>query len=204
MKLLARFYDVDEGQILVNGTDLRDLDLDSWYRNIGILFQDFNKYGYTVKENIKLGDVSRPENEEDIIQSSKAAGADSFVMSFKHKYDQILSKWFNKGVDLSGGQWQRIALARAFYRDANILILDEPTSAVDAKGEYEIFEKISKVQKEKTMIIISHRFNTVKKANSIYVIDKGQIIESGSHEELMQLKNGKYKEMFELQAEGYR
>jgi ABC-type multidrug transport system fused ATPase/permease subunit len=204
VKLLCRFYDVKEGEILINGTNIKDLDLESWYRNVGVLFQDFNKYAYSARKNIFLGDVTKEDDLRTIVEVSKNAGAHSMINKFTGKYDQILSKWFEKGTDLSGGQWQRVALARAFFRNANILILDEPTSAIDAKGEYEIFKKIAEVQKDKTTIIISHRFSTVKKAHKIYVIDEGKIIEQGTHEDLMKVNEGKYKEMFELQAEGYK
>lgn len=204
VKLLARFYDVTDGQILVNGIDLRDVNLESWRQNLGILFQDFNRYRFTVKENILLGNVNKEESMEEIKRVAADASADVFIEELPHKYDQMLGKWYDEGEELSGGQWQRVALARAFYRDANILILDEPTSAMDAKAEYDIFQKIARVQKEKTTIIISHRFSTVRNADKIYVIDKGKIMEQGSHTELMKLEKGKYKEMFELQAEGYK
>lgn len=204
VKLLSRFYDVDEGQILIDGIDIRDIDLDSWYRNLGILFQKFNTYGFSAYENIALGNVNNFDDKEGVKEASKQAGAHDFILKQKKKYKQILSKWFSDGTDLSGGQWQRIGLARAFFRKANVLILDEPTSAIDAKGEYEIFEKIAKYQKSKTTIIISHRFSTVRKADKIYVIDKGKILEKGTHEELMLKHKGKYKKMFELQAAGYK
>lgn len=204
VKLLARFYDVNKGKILINGHDIRDIDLDSWHKNMGVLFQDFNKYAYSVRDNIALGKLENFKDINGIIEAGKESGAHSFVDSYDKKYNKVLSKQFNNGIEPSGGQWQKIALARAFFRNANILILDEPTSAIDAKAEYEIFKKIAEVQAEKTTIIISHRFSTVKKAHKIYVIDKGQIIEDGTHKDLMKIKDGKYKEMFELQAEGYK
>lgn len=203
IKLLLRFYDVTEGEIFVNGKNIKEIDLESYYQNIGVLFQNFNKYYYEVRENIAIGNIHNKE-EQEIYESAKSAGAHEFVDKYKKKYKQFLAKGFKGGIEPSGGQWQRIALARAFYRNANILILDEPTSAIDAKGEYEIFQKISKVQEKKTTIIISHRFSTVRNADKIYVVDNGKITESGSHEELMTIKDGKYKHMFELQAEGYK
>ncbi len=203
VKLLARLYDIDSGQILINGTDIREVDLDSWYENLGILFQDFNKYAYSVHENIALGRIKDFKNTKKIMEASKNSGAHEFVKDYDMKYKKMLSKEYKKGIELSGGQWQKIALARAFFRNSNILILDEPTSAIDAKAEYEIFKKVDEMQKEKTTIIISHRFSTVKKAKRIYVIEKGRIMEQGSHAELMKIKNGQYKEMFELQAKEY-
>ncbi len=203
VKLLARLYDIDSGQILINGNDLRDIDLDSWYENLGILFQDFNKYAYSVHENIALGRIQDFKNTKKVMQASQDSGAHEFVKDYDMKYKKMLSKEYKKGIELSGGQWQKIALARAFFRNSNILILDEPTSAIDAKAEYEIFQKVDEMQKNKTTIIISHRFSTVKKAKRIYVIKKGKIEEEGSHTELMKIQNGQYKEMFELQAKEY-
>jgi ATP-binding cassette subfamily B protein len=138
-----------------------------------------------------------------MIDASKMAGSDSFITKFKNGYNHILSKWFFDGTEISGGQWQRVALARSFYRDANILILDEPTSAIDPKGEYEVFQTINKTQQRKTTIIISHRFSTVRNADHIYVIDQGTILEHGSHDELIENKSI-YATMFEMQAQGYR
>lgn len=204
VKLLLRFYDIEEGEILINGVNIKDIDLESYYENIGVLFQEFNTYHYRVKENISIGRVHKKQQKAEVIQRSKEAGADDFIDKYDKKYDQMLDKSFKNGIDPSGGQWQRIALARSFYRSANILILDEPTSAIDAVGEYEIFKKILELQKEKTTIIISHRFSTVRNADKIYVIEHGKIKEEGDHESLMKIKDGQYKKMFELQAEGYR
>lgn len=203
VKLLARLYDINSGKILINGIDIKDISLEGWYENLGILFQDFNKYAYSVEENIALGRIKQLHNKNKIIGSSKNSGAHEFVKDYDLKYKKMLSKEYKKGIEISGGQWQKIALARAFFRNSNILILDEPTSAIDAKAEYEIFQKVNEMQKEKTTIIISHRFSTVKKAKRIYVIDKGKIIEQGSHKELMKIKKGEYKEMFDLQAKEY-
>jgi ABC-type multidrug transport system fused ATPase/permease subunit len=204
IKLLLRLYDVNKGKILVNGHNIKDLDLRSWYDNVGILFQDFNRYAYSIEENIFLGDIERSEDAESVVRSAKSAKADAFIKRFKTGYKQMLSNAFKDGVELSGGQWQRIALARAFFRSANVLVLDEPTSAIDAKGEDDIFKKIFKMQQDKTTIIISHRFSTVRNADLIYVIEDGQIVEKGNHNILMNMENGKYKYMFELQAEGYK
>lgn len=203
VKLLARFYDVDEGEILINGTSLKDLDLESWYKTLGILFQDFIKYEYPVKDNIMFGKIWDKEDLDLIIEAAKDAGAQLMIKKFEKEYDQMLGRTFEGGLELSGGQWQKIALARAFYRNAPVLILDEPTSAIDARAESEIFNKVEKLSKDKTVLIISHRFSTVRNADKIYVIDKGRIIEQGSHQELLKL-NGEYSTLFKLQAKAYQ
>jgi len=204
IKLLLRMYDPTEGYILINGHDLKDIDLATWYRNIGALFQDFNRYSsLSVRDNIVMGRADLPEDTTALMAAANKSGADDFVSTYSKQYDQILNRSFENGMEPSGGQWQRIALARAFYRNANVLILDEPTSAIDAKGEFEIFERIAATQEHKTTIIISHRFSTVRNAHKIIVLEHGTIIESGSHDELRALK-GRYQELFELQASGYR
>lgn len=205
VKLLTRIYDVSSGEILIDGKNLKEIDLASWYTNLGALSQDFNSYALTVRENITLGgndEVNSLAQEERIERAVKLADCKEIIEGLDKKYDQVLSKAYEGGTDLSGGQWQRIALARAFYRDPNVLILDEPTSGIDAMAEYQIFNNILTENNFKTTIIISHRFSTVRNADKIFVIDKGKIIESGSHADLMNMK-GKYKEMFELQAKGY-
>lgn len=202
IKLLARFYDVDEGEILINGVNIKDLELKSWYGYMGVLFQDFNRYEYTVKDNIHFGRESENDALEGIIKAATSSGAHSVINKLDKGYDQMLGKMFEEGTELSGGQWQKIALARAFFRNAPILVLDEPTSSIDARAEAEIFSKVEKLSKDKTVLIISHRFSTVRNADKIYVIDGGKIIESGSHKELMKV-NGQYAELFNLQAKGY-
>lgn len=203
-KLMTRFYDPSAGRILIDGEDIRELDLDQFYRKVSMLTQDFAKYGFLdVKTNVGLGDVDNVEDFDKIKQATSKSGADKFIENFKNKYEQILTKKLDEGTDLSGGQWQRLALARGFFKDAQVLILDEPTSAIDAKGEYEIFERIYEYAQDKTVIIVSHRFSTVRMADKIYVIDGGEIVESGSHEELMKL-DGKYAEAFNTQAKGYK
>ena len=209
VKLLCRLYDVTAGQILIEGKNIKSLDLPSWHRQLGTLFQDFNKYAYTVGENLDLGtsvDGSWSKSREPSAPMARALthASAEFVHEYPKGLQTVLSRKHEGGVDPSGGQWQRIALARAFYRDANILTLDEPTSAIDAKGEYEIFEKIKQVQQAKTTIIISHRFSTVRSAQRILVIKSGKIIESGSHDALMQIEGGLYQSLFAKQAEGYQ
>lgn len=204
IKLLLRFYDTTDGKILINRTPIEKLKLNCYYKLISTLFQEFNTYRpLDVKENIYLGDTSSSINMSMIKKAAKNADADDFIAHLDNKYDQTLSTHFSGGTQLSTGQWQKIALARMFYRNTPILILDEPTASIDAKAEYRIFKKIYDSSKGKTIIIISHRFSTVRNAQHIYVLDKGTIIERGSHNDLMKL-NGKYAEAFKLQAQGYK
>lgn len=203
IKLLLRFYDVNRGEVLINGMNIKELDLSTWYNCIGVLFQDFNKYEDTAKDNIYYGNIHQEMDLPGIIKASTSAGARKMIEGLEQKYEQMLGRTFEGGVDLSGGQWQKIALARAFFRNAPILVLDEPTAAIDARAEAEIFNRVEKLSKDKTVIIISHRFSTVRNADKIYVIDNGKIIESGSHEELMK-KNGQYATLFKLQAKRYQ
>ncbi len=203
IKLLLRFYDVTEGRILVDGHDLKDLDINTWYRKIGVLFQDFSRYPFSVQDNIWMGRVQKPVDEAGIKHAAKLAGFDHIAKDLPKGYDTILDNSFDDGVEPSGGQWQRVALARAFYRRSQVLILDEPTAAIDAKAEYDIFNNIFKEHDGHSAIIVSHRFSTVRKADRILVFKKGSISESGTHEELMKTK-GIYHDMFSKQAEGYR
>lgn len=203
IKLLSRFYDVDSGEILIDGINVKQLNLNSWYKHIGILFQDFNRYEHTAKENIHFGDITQSEEMENIKKAAFSSGADEFIQKFKKAYEQMLGKTFEGGEELSTGQWQKVALARAFFRNAPILVLDEPTASIDAKAEAEIFTRVDKLSKDKTVIIISHRFSTVRNADKIYVIDQGKIKEAGSHQKLMKL-NGQYAKLFNLQAKAYQ
>lgn len=203
IKLLLRFYDVTEGEITINGTNIKNIDLNAWQGRIGALFQDFIKYQFTLKENVIYGDLEKQDDLKAIHDALKKSGANNFLHTLPKRIDNVVGKMFDNGIDLSGGQWQKLALARAFFRDAPILILDEPTSAIDAKAEYEIFQNVQNLQKDKTVIIISHRFSTVRNADRILVLDEGKIIEEGSHEKLMKEK-GLYAELFEIQAKGYK
>jgi len=203
IKLLMRFYDVTDGAILVDGVNIKDLDLESWYEKVGTLFQEFNTYHFDAKTNIGVGDTSRLSDLPAIVEAAKNSEAHEFIEKYEYKYDQVLDKAFKNGIRPSWGQWQRIALARAFFKDAPILILDEPTSAIDPKAEFEIFERLFDFAKGKTVIIISHRFSTVRNAQRIIVLEEGKIVEDGSHEKLLQLPNGKYRHAFELQRKGY-
>ncbi|MGZ8536863.1 MAG: ABC transporter ATP-binding protein [Flavisolibacter sp.] len=203
VKLLARLYDPTEGRILLDGHDLREYDLGELRSQIGVIFQDFLRYQMSVSQNIAAGNISEKGNQELIMSSARQSLADAVVQKLPGKYDQPLGKRFNQGVELSGGEWQKIALARAYMKDAQLLILDEPTAALDARAEYEVFQRFSELTQGKTAVLISHRFSTVRMADRILVLDKGQLLESGSHEELLE-KNGRYAELFRLQAMGYQ
>jgi len=199
IKLILRTYDPQKGEILVNGTNLKELDLDSYYKLIGFLSQDFDKPEIPVEENIFLGDTEHELDESRVVEAAKLAKADEFINEYEHKYKTWLTREMDGGIAPSGGQWQRLAIARAFYRDPKFIILDEPTSAIDAIAEEEIFNNIQNYAEDKTVLIISHRFATVKKAKRIIVIDNGEIVEQGTHAELMN-KDGLYKKMVEKQS----
>jgi ATP-binding cassette, subfamily B, bacterial len=203
VKLLARLYDPTEGRILLDGHDLRDYDLVELRYNVGVIFQDYIRYQMTVSQNIAVGNIEEKENAELIVQSAKKSLADLLVQKLPGGYDQPLGKRFNQGVELSGGEWQKIALARAYMKNAQLLILDEPTAALDARAEYEVFVRFSDLTKGKTAVLISHKFSTVRMADRILVLDKGELLEIGTHQELLQ-KNGRYAELFYLQAKGYQ
>ncbi len=203
IKLLARFYDVNEGEILINGINIKEIDLVSWYKSLGVIFQDFIKYEYSLEENIHFGKLHEPFNLKNILNAAAFSGVDRIARDLPNGYKQMLGKTFEDGVDLSHGQWQKVALARTFLRDAPILILDEPTASIDAKAEKEIFDKVDKLSKSKTAIVISHRFSTVRNADKIYVIEHGKIVESGTHKTLL-AKQGIYAALFKIQAERYK
>lgn len=203
IKLIARAYQVSEGKVLVDDMDINSIKIDSWYRYLGILFQEFAFYKHlSVKENIYCGDTSRPINEKRIKESAKYADADEFINEYPNGYDEIMDPQFN-GTTPSGGQKQKIAIARFFYRNAPLAIFDEPTSAIDAVSESKIFNRIYDFFKEKTVIIVSHRFSTVRNADRIIVVEHGEIIEEGTHQELLAL-DGSYARAYRLQAEGYQ
>ena len=203
VKLLARLYDPTEGRILLDGHDLREYDLYELRKNVGVIFQDYIRYHMTVAQNVAVGNIDEKENRERIVDASRKSLADLLVQRLPGKYDQALGKRFNQGVELSGGEWQKIALARAYMKEAQLLILDEPTSALDARAEYEVFQRFSELTKGKTAVLISHRFSTVRMADRILVLDRGELLEMGSHEELLKIE-GRYAELFQLQAKGYQ
>lgn len=206
IKLLLGFYEPTKGEILINGVKLAELDETSWHSKIGVLFQEFSRYRFTtLKENIWFGKIKYKATDKDLAQSLERADIADLPDTLSKGLDTIMERGYDdeNGTNLSGGQWQRVALARNFFRNADVLILDEPTAAVDAQAEYDIFQNIKRTQKDKTTVIISHRFSTVRQATHIYVLDQGKVIERGSHQELMD-QNGQYAKLFNLQAEGYR
>jgi ATP-binding cassette subfamily B protein len=203
VKLLARLYDPTEGRILLDGVDLKDYDIESLRRNVGVIFQDFVRYDFLLKENIAVGNIERVADEPAIKTAAERSLADSVAQRLAGRYEQMLGKRFDGGVDLSGGEWQKVALARAYMRDAQLLILDEPTAALDARAEYEVFLRFSELTKGRMAVLISHRFSTVRMADRILVLKNGKLVEQGTHEALVE-RGGLYAELFQLQAAGYR
>lgn len=203
IKLLTRLYDVTEGAILVDGIDIREYDIKEYYNMFGIVFQDFGRYAVTVKENIKYGRLDKQENDEDILNAAIQSNAIEYIDKLPDKFDTPLMRFFEEnGTELSVGQWQKLAVARAFYSDADILILDEPTASLDALAEQEIFRQFDSLRKGKTTLFVSHRLSSAVDADKIVVIKHGKIIEEGNHKELM-AKKGEYSKMFVAQAEKY-
>ncbi len=202
VKLLARLYEPTEGRILLDGVDLREYDVRELRKTVGIIFQDYVRFQMKASENIAVGQINALNDEGRIKESAEKSLADTVIKDLPAMYNQILGKRFESGVELSGGQWQKIALARAYMREAQLLILDEPTSALDARAEHEVFVRFSELIEGKTAVLISHRFSTVRMADRILFLEHGRLLESGSHEELL-AKDGKYAELFRLQAKGY-
>ena len=203
VKLMTRIYQTTQGEVLINDININKLKIDNLYSNMGVLFQEFNAYPQlSVKDNIYLGNPTKPPDESAIRQAAESADALGFIEEYPLKFETILSEKFKGGIRPSTGQWQKLALARFFYRNAPFVIFDEPTASIDAKSEYNIFNRIYGFFENKTVVIISHRFSTVRNADRIIVLDQGKIIEEGSHKELMN-RNGKYAEAFLLQAQGY-
>jgi ATP-binding cassette, subfamily B, bacterial len=202
VKLLAHLYEPTEGRILLDGVDLCEYDPEDLRREIGIIFQDYVRFMFTAAENIAIGNIDAKEERSRIESSAHKSLADSVVETLPKKYDQMLGKRFTGGVDLSGGQWQKVGLARAYMRDAQLIILDEPTASLDARAEHEVFVRFAELMKGRAAVLISHRFSTVRMADRILFLENGQLLELGTHEELLQ-KEGKYAELFRLQAKGY-
>ncbi|WP_313399494.1 ABC transporter ATP-binding protein [Stenotrophomonas sp.] len=203
VKLLARLYDPDEGRILLDGRDLRDYDLDDLRANMGVIFQDFVRYHLSAGENIGVGLVEAMDDKARIRDAAHRSLADEVIEALPAGYEQLIGRRFKTGVDLSGGQWQKIAIARAYMRDAQVMILDEPTAALDARAEFEVFQRFKELSDNRTAVLISHRFSSVRMADRILVLADGRIEASGTHEQLMS-EGGRYAELFELQAAGYR
>jgi ATP-binding cassette subfamily B protein len=203
VKLITRLYDPTEGQILLDGVDLREYDLEDLHREIGVIFQDFMRYEMTARENIAIGRIDEIDNLELLKGAAEKSMADHVIERLPQGYDQMLGRRFHEGVDLSGGEWQKVALARAYLRDAQLLILDEPTAALDARSEFEVFHRFAELTAGKMALFISHRFSTVRSADRILVLENGRIAEEGTHDQLASI-GGRYAEMFEMQASSYR
>jgi ATP-binding cassette, subfamily B, bacterial len=203
VKLMARQYDPSAGRILLDGVDLRDYCVEDLHREFGVIYQDFMRYDMTARQNIAVGRIERQARNDEIELAARKSLANAVISRLPHGYDQVLGRRFDGGLDLSGGEWQKIALARAYLRDAQILVLDEPTAALDARAEYEVFERFAELTAGKTALLISHRFSTVRMAERIVVLCDGRIAEQGSHKDLLR-RGGEYAEMFELQASNYR
>jgi len=203
VKLLTRLYDPDEGRITLEGRDLRDYDLDALRGAMGVIFQDFVRYNLTAGDNIAVGRISARDDHARIERAASSSLADAVIDGLPQGYDQMIGKRFRNGVELSGGEWQKVAIARAYMRDAQVLVLDEPTAALDARSEFEVFQRFKELSAGKTAVLISHRFSSVRMADRILVLSGGRVEASGTHAELLAQK-GRYAELFELQAAGYR
>ncbi|HUP28918.1 MAG TPA: ATP-binding cassette domain-containing protein, partial [Usitatibacter sp.] len=203
VKLLSRLYDPDEGRILLDGHDLREYDLFELRSNIGVIFQDFVRFHLTAAENIAVGRIDAKNDRARVEVAAAQSGADEVIARLPGGYDQVIGRRFKSGVELSGGEWQKIAIARAYMRDAQVLILDEPTAALDARSEFEVFQRFKELSQGKTAVLISHRFSSVRMADRIVVLGDGMVEAVGTHEELL-MRGGRYAELFELQAAGYR
>jgi ATP-binding cassette subfamily B protein len=203
VKLITRLYDPTAGEILLDGVDLREYDLEDLYREIGVIFQDFVRYEMTARENIAVGKIDEISNLPLVKSAAEKSLANEVVAKLPAGYEQMLGRRFEGGVDLSGGEWQKLALARAYLRDAQLLILDEPTAALDARSEFQVFQRFAELTAGKMALFISHRFSTVRMADRIVVLENGSIAEEGTHEKLTRM-GGRYAEMFELQAASYR
>jgi ATP-binding cassette subfamily B protein len=203
VKLLCRLYSPQSGKITIDGTDVREFSIKELRREISVIFQDYAQYQLSVRKNIWIGNIDQPADDAAVIQAARRAGADAVINGLANGYDTPLGKWFADGEELSVGEWQKVALARAFYRDAGILVLDEPTSALDPVAEWTVFERIREIARDRAVILISHRFSTVYRADRIYILDKGSVVESGAHAELMEL-DGVYRRMYEVQARAFQ
>jgi ATP-binding cassette subfamily B protein len=202
IKLISRLYDPVEGRVVIDGHDVRDYDPEELRKQLGVLYQDYATYQTTAHENIGLGRVEEIENLEAIEAAANQGGASEIIGKLPDGYETMLGKWFDEGYNLSGGEWQKVALSRAFMRDARILVLDEPTAALDAQAEFDLFQRLRSLTRGRTAIFISHRFSTVRVADRILVLENGELVEQGSHAELMR-QEGRYARLFTLQAAAY-
>jgi ATP-binding cassette subfamily B protein len=203
VKLLTRLYDPDEGLILLDGHDLREYDLNELRGSMGVIFQDFVRYNFSAGDNIAVGRIEERRDHARIERAAERSQADEVIGRLPGGYAQRIGKRFKNGVELSGGEWQKVAIARAYMREAEVLILDEPTAALDARAEFEVFKRFKELSYGKTAVLISHRFSSVRMADRIFVLADGMVAASGTHEELVS-QPGLYSELFELQAAGYR
>ena len=203
VKLLTRLYDPTEGRILLDGVDLRDYDLDALRADVGVIFQDFVRYDLVARENIAVGRIDALADDARINDAANKSLAVHVLAGLENGLGHMLGRRFDGGANLSGGEWQKIALARAYMRDAQMLILDEPTAALDARAEFQVFQRFSELTEGRMAVLISHRFSTVRMADRILVLDGGCVLEDGSHAQLVQA-GGRYAELFSLQAAGYR
>jgi ATP-binding cassette subfamily B protein len=203
VKLLTRLYDPDEGRITLEGRDLRDYDLEALRGAMGVIFQDFVRYNLTAGDNIAVGRIAARDDHARIARAASSSLADAVIEGLPQGYDQMIGKRFRNGVELSGGEWQKVAIARAYMRDAEVLVLDEPTAALDARSEFEVFQRFKELSAGKTAVLISHRFSSVRMADRILVLSGGRVEASGTHAELL-AQQGRYADLFELQAAGYR
>jgi len=203
VKLLSRLYDPNEGRILFEGHDLREYNLDDLRSSVGVIFQDYVKYHLTAEENIAVGRIEELHNHSKIREAAEQSFANVVIEKLPEGYKQMIGRWFKQGTNLSGGEWQKIAIARAYMREAQILILDEPTASLDARAEHEVFRRFVELTCDKCAILISHRFSTVRMADRIIVLHEGKLLEQGTHEELM-ASGGQYSDLFNMQAEGFR
>jgi ATP-binding cassette subfamily B protein len=202
VKLLCRLYDPQQGRVTYDGVDLRDLSATELRRAISVIFQDFARYQLTARQNIWTGNVRLAEDDPAVERAAREAGAHDVIAGLRAGYDTMLGKWFEDGEEISTGEWQKVALARAFVREADVLVFDEPTSALDPLAEWKVFEHIRELAKGRAVVLISHRFSTVRNADRIHILDEGRIVESGTHAELVSL-DGEYARMYEVQARAY-
>lgn len=203
IKLLCRLYDPQEGRVTLNGRDVRDLDIVAYRRQFSVIFQDFVRFAYTGRANIQLADMAGPQDQERLLQTAKLTGADDVLRTLPKGYETVLSRMFDDGVELSGGQWQKVALARAVFPASSFIILDEPTSAIDPNAEAELFDGFREKMEGRGALVISHRLSTIRKADYTYVLDQGRVVEEGTHDDLIAL-DGTYAQMFLRQGRGYR